>query len=42
MSDPANVFLHDEIRRRTRRDVKIVAVTLADMSKAIELIDRRV
>ena len=37
MSDPANVFLHDEIRRRTRRDVKIVAMTAADMGKTIEL-----
>ena len=36
MSDPANVFLLDEVRRKLKRDVKAVAVTAADVAKIVE------
>ncbi len=36
MADPNNVFLFDEVRRRTKRDVKVVAVTSADIARAVE------
>src|SRR5256714_12919728 len=36
MSDPSNVFLYDEVRRKTKRDVKVVAVTTADVNKVLE------
>ncbi|HEX8911129.1 MAG TPA: GspE/PulE family protein, partial [Humisphaera sp.] len=36
MADPANVFLVDELRRKTRKDVRVVAVTTADINKLAE------
>jgi type IV pilus assembly protein PilB len=38
MIDPTNVFLLDEIRRKTRRSVKIVVTTTADITKVVELL----
>src|SRR5687768_8164170 len=37
MADPANVFLIDEVKRKTKRDVKVVVVTPADISRTIEV-----
>ena len=37
MSDPNNVFLYDEVRRRTKRDIRFVAVAPADILKVVEL-----
>ena len=37
MADPANVFLIDEVKRKTKRDVKVVLVTPADISRTIEV-----
>jgi type IV pilus assembly protein PilB len=37
MTDPANVFLIDEIRRKTKKDVKVVVVTAAEISKIVEV-----
>jgi type IV pilus assembly protein PilB len=37
MTDPANVFLIDEIRRKTKKDVKIVVVTAAEIAKIVEV-----
>ena len=36
MADPTNVFLIDEVKRKTRRDVKVVVVTAADVNKMAE------
>ena len=38
MTDPANVFLLDEVKRKTKRDVKMVVCTAADISKVVEQI----
>jgi len=38
MADPANVFLLDEVRRKTKREVRAVAVTGADVAKVVEQI----
>jgi type IV pilus assembly protein PilB len=38
MADPANVFLLDEVRRKTKREVRAVAVTAADVNKVVEQI----
>jgi type IV pilus assembly protein PilB len=38
MSDPANVFLLDEIRRKTRRDVRVVVTPSMDINRLIETI----
>jgi type IV pilus assembly protein PilB len=35
-ADPANVFMIDEVKRTTRRDVKVVVVTAADVNKLAE------
>jgi type IV pilus assembly protein PilB len=35
-SDPTNVFLVDEVRRKTKKDVRIVVVTAADVNKISE------
>ncbi|MEA2709433.1 MAG: type pilus assembly protein PilB [Phycisphaerales bacterium] len=36
MADPNNVFLYDEVRRRTKRDVRFIAVAPADIAKIVE------
>ena len=36
MTDPANVFLLDEVKRKTRRDVRAVVTTTADVSRVVE------
>ena len=36
MADPANVFMLDEVRRKTKRDVRAVAVTGADIGRMVE------
>jgi type IV pilus assembly protein PilB len=36
MADPTNVFLLDEVRRRTKRDIRIVVVTGADINRLVE------
>ena len=36
MSDPANVFLIDEVKRKTKRDVKVVVTTPADIVRVVE------
>jgi type IV pilus assembly protein PilB len=38
MSDPNNVFLYDEVRRRTKKEVKFVACSSADINKIVEQI----
>ena len=35
-ADPANVFMIDEVKRTTRRDVKVVVITCADVNKLAE------
>ncbi len=35
-ADPANVFMIDEVKRTTRRDVKVVVITAADVNKLAE------
>ncbi|MBA3273640.1 MAG: Flp pilus assembly complex ATPase component TadA, partial [Chthoniobacterales bacterium] len=37
MTDPNNVFLVDEVRRKTRRDVRVVVTTGTDINRAVEL-----
>lgn len=37
MTDPTNVFLLDEVRRKTRRDVRQVVVTPLDVNRIVEL-----
>jgi type IV pilus assembly protein PilB len=36
MSDPTNVFLVDEIKRRVKKPVKVVAVAAADINRLVE------
>jgi type IV pilus assembly protein PilB len=36
MADPTNVFLIDEVKRRTKRDVRAVVTTTADISRLVE------
>jgi type IV pilus assembly protein PilB len=36
LADPNNVFLIDEIRRRTRKEVKVVASSAADITRVVE------
>jgi type IV pilus assembly protein PilB len=36
MADPANVFMLDEIRRKTRKDVRAVAVAGLDINRVVE------
>jgi len=36
MADPANVFLLDEVKRKLKRDIKVVAVAGADMNRLVE------
>jgi type IV pilus assembly protein PilB len=36
MTDPNNVFLIDEVRRKTRKDLRVVVVTPADVNKVAE------
>lgn len=38
MTDPTDVFLLDEVRRRTKRDVKIVVTTRADINRVSEVL----
>jgi type IV pilus assembly protein PilB len=38
MADPNNIFLLDDIRRKTKRDVRIVVVTPADITRVLEQI----
>jgi type IV pilus assembly protein PilB len=38
MADPTNVFLLDEIKRKTKRDVKTVVSTAGDINKIVEQI----
>ena len=37
MTDPANVFLIDEVKRKTKRDVKVVVTPAADISRVVEM-----
>jgi type IV pilus assembly protein PilB len=37
MSDPNNVFLYDEVRRRTKKEVRFVAVASVEINKIVEL-----
>src|SRR4051794_17275037 len=37
MTDPANVFLIDEVKRRTKKDIKVVVTTPADITRVVEL-----
>jgi type IV pilus assembly protein PilB len=36
MTDPANVFLIDELKRKVKRDVKVVVTTPADILRVVE------
>ena len=36
MTDPANVFLTDEVKRKTKREVRVVVSTTADINKLVE------
>ena len=38
MSDPNNVFLYDEVRRRTKKTVKFVACAAVDINRVVELL----
>ena len=38
MTDPANVFQIDEIKRKAKRDIKVVVATAADMMRVVEII----
>ncbi len=38
VTDPTNVFLFDEVRRRVRQDCRMVAVTQADINRVVEQI----
>ncbi|HZN70000.1 MAG TPA: ATPase, T2SS/T4P/T4SS family [Tepidisphaeraceae bacterium] len=38
MTDPANVFLIDEIKRKSKRDVKVSVTTAADIARVVEII----
>jgi type IV pilus assembly protein PilB len=36
MADPANVFLLDEVKRKLKKDIKVVAVAGADINRLVE------
>ncbi|MGB7161156.1 MAG: ATPase, T2SS/T4P/T4SS family [Tepidisphaeraceae bacterium] len=36
MTDPNNVFLIDEVRRKTKKDIKVVVTTSADINRIVE------
>jgi type IV pilus assembly protein PilB len=36
MTDPNNVFLIDELRRKVKKDVKVVVMTTADINRVVE------
>jgi len=36
MADPNNVFLIDEVRRKTKKDLKVIAVTTVDVNRIAE------
>jgi type IV pilus assembly protein PilB len=36
MSDPNNVFLYDEVRRKTKREIRFVACAPADITRIVE------
>jgi type IV pilus assembly protein PilB len=38
MADPANVFLLDEVKRKLKKDIRVVAVAGADMSRIVEIL----
>jgi type IV pilus assembly protein PilB len=38
MTDPNNVFLIDEVKRKIKRDVKVVVTTAADINRVVEAI----
>jgi type IV pilus assembly protein PilB len=38
MTDPANVFRIDEIKRKSKRDVKVLVTTAADINRVVEII----
>lgn len=38
MADPANVFLLDEVRRKTKRQIRVVVTTGADINRIVEQI----
>ena len=38
MADPNNVFLVDEVRRKTKRDVRVVVTPTADINRVVEQI----
>jgi type IV pilus assembly protein PilB len=38
MADPTNVFLIDEVKRKTKRDVRVVVTTPADIARIVEQI----
>ena len=37
MADPANVFLIDEVKRKTKKEVKVVVTTPAEITRVVEL-----
>jgi type IV pilus assembly protein PilB len=38
MTDPNNVFLIDEVRRKTKKDIKVVVTTAVDINRIVEQI----
>jgi type IV pilus assembly protein PilB len=42
MADPTNIFLLDDIRRRTKYEIRVVVATAADINRAIEQITNQV
>ncbi|HEX8521871.1 MAG TPA: ATPase, T2SS/T4P/T4SS family [Tepidisphaeraceae bacterium] len=36
MTDPANVFLVDEVKRKTGKDIRVVVTTAADINRTVE------
>jgi type IV pilus assembly protein PilB len=38
MSDPTNVFILDDVRRRTKRDVRMIVTPAADIDRLVEII----
>src|SRR5947209_14780674 len=36
MADPANVFLLDEVKRKTKRDCRVVVTPVADINRLVE------
>jgi type IV pilus assembly protein PilB len=39
MCDPTNVFLIDEVRRKTGRDIRVVVITPADVTRLLEQVN---